>query len=54
MPVLNRIYGDSLVSLQPGVILPNLTTLGHTLYDSSPHLDPIKAHRASKVLENEE
>ena len=54
MPVLNRFYGDSLASLQPGVMLPSLTSLMHTPYDSGPQLDPINAYSASKVLENEE
>jgi hypothetical protein len=55
MLIQRRIYGDSLVSLQPDSTPPNLKTNVMLNPESSvPELDQMIAFRAYKMVENEE
>jgi hypothetical protein len=54
MLLRRRIHGDSLSPLQPDGTPPHLNTYFHTLNDYKPNPDLIMAHKATKMVENEE
>jgi len=54
MLLRKRIHGVWLAPLQPDGTQLHLNTEVHTLHDYDPDLDPMIAHRASKMVENEE
>ena len=49
-----RIHVNSLACLQLGGTPSHLNTYVHATHDSGPDLDPLTAHRAIKMIENEE
>jgi hypothetical protein len=51
--IRKRIHEDSLACLQSDGKTPHLFTHLHTMHDYRPEPDPIIAHMASKMVQNE-
>jgi hypothetical protein len=53
MLIRKRIHDNSLACLQPDGTTPHLFTQLYTMHDYGTDLDPIIAHMASKMVQNE-